>query len=111
MRNLRWVVPISRQYSILFSCDFVDVLYGKGLTPVEVIEQFHNLPHFFLCLDHPMRFYDFCEGHLTDSYHTSPASIADKGSLDIMVKLRKASAIGQPWSLAEALEEKRILLL
>lgn len=111
MRDLRWIVPISRQNAVLFPCDFADILNRKGLAPVKVIEQLHHRPHLFLRLYHPMRFYDLREGHLTNSYHASPTSIGHEGSLDVVVELRKARTIGQPWRLTEPLEEQRVLLL
>jgi len=67
---------------------------GKRLFAITVIEKINDFSHFFIGINLQVLPEDLSEGHLPHSYHASPPSISDIGSLDIMVQFRKACAVG-----------------
>lgn len=111
MRYLRRIVPIARKNSVLLSSVFTNIVNGKRLTLVEVVEKVYYLHH-LLEITYPTMTTDhLSKSHLTHPDHTSPSRVSNVSTLQVVVELRKARTIRKPRDLSEYFKENVVLAI
>ena len=94
--DLWWVVPVTRLQPVFNSGQFGDVLDWEGFLLLKVTKQIQNIDELVFALNSLMLFENLCEEHLSNPDHTSPSSIRNIRTNQLVGKFGKACPIGDP---------------
>ena len=110
VRDLGWIIPLSRKHSVFFPGVLADVMDRKRFFLIEVVEKGKYSSHLLEPTDLLVPSDHLREGHLSHPNHASPPGVGHVGPLQVVIQLGKTRAVGQPGSLSKYLVENLVLL-